>query len=166
MSGAPGRNIVLIGMPGAGKSTVGPLLSKRLDMEYADTDDIIRAGQGKELRDIVRDHGFQYFLGVQERTIAALTLSNHVLATGGSVVKSPLAMKHLKENGRVIYLEIDCDTFEQRLAPGRRLARGGEQSLREVYAERTPLYLQYADIVVKCGGRSVESVVAEILTKI
>lgn len=166
MSNAPGQNLVLIGMPGAGKSTIGPLLSKQLDMEYADIDDIIKTSEGYELRDIVLKHGFEYFLRVQERIIVSLRLSNHVLATGGSVVKSPLSMHHLKENGRVIYLEMDFSTFEQRLAPDRRLARSDGQSLREVYNERTPLYSRYADIIINCSGGSVESVVDEILAKI
>ena len=166
MSVMPGRNIVLIGMPGAGKSTIGPLLSKLLGMEYADIDDIIKASQGKELRDIVLDRGFEYFLEIQERIIMSLKLSNHVLATGGGVVKSPLSMQYLKENGRVIYLDVDYDTIEQRLAPGRRLARSGGQSLREVYDERTPLYMEYADIIINCSGRNAESIVEEIRTKI
>ena len=166
MSDVPGQNIVLIGMPGAGKSTIGPLLSKLLDMEYADIDDIIRSSQGNELGDIVLNHGFQYFLGVQEQIIMSLMLSNHVLATGGSVVMSQLSMRHLKENGRVLYLDVDYDTIEQRLEPGRRLARSRGQSLREVYNERTPLYSKYADIIISCSGRSEESIIEEIRTKI
>lgn len=166
MSGAGGRNIVLIGMPGAGKSTIGPLLSEQLGMEFTDIDDIIRSNRGEELRDIVKDHGFEYFLEIQERIIVSLRLSGHVLATGGSVVKSPISMSSLKENGIAIYLEIDFDTFEQRLAPGRRLARNGGQSLMEVYDERTPLYLEYADIVVRCSGRTVASIIDEILEKV
>lgn len=166
MSDGSARNIVLIGMPGAGKSTVGPLLSKSLGMGYADIDDIIRSSQGDELRDIVLKRGFEYFLEIQERTIMSLMLSNHILATGGSVVKSPLAMRRLKENGRVVYLQVDYDTIEQRLAPGRRLARGGGQTLREVYDERTPLYSEYADIVINCSGKSPESIVEEIRKKL
>lgn len=165
MINGPGYNIILIGMPGAGKSTIGPLLSKQLGMEYADTDDIIRSAQGTELKDIVLKHGYEHFLDIQEHIIVSLSFSNHVLATGGSVVTSAPSMRHLKENGRAVYLDVDYDTIEQRLGPGRRLARSSGKSLREVYDERTPMYSEYADIIIHCSGRSKESIVEEIRTK-
>lgn len=164
MNTSAGFNIVLTGMPGAGKSTIGPCLSKKLGMEYCDLDDTIKADQGRELRDIVKEYGFEYFLRVQEQIITSLNLTNHVLATGGSVIKSPLSMKHLKENGRVIYLQVDFETIEMRLAPGRKLARSGGQSLREVYDERLPLYREYADIIINCSEKSVETIVDEIIS--
>lgn len=166
MNGYPGMNIVLIGMPGAGKSTVGPILSGKLGMGYADLDDIIKERQGTELREIVLEQGFESFLRIQEQTVLSLNFDNHVLATGGSVVMSPVSMAHLKKNGRIIYLQTDYETIEKRLAPGRRLARGGGQSLREVYGERTPLYSGYADIIVSCTGRDPEDIAGEILTGI
>lgn len=161
-----GTNIVLIGMPGAGKSTIGPLLAKKLDMDYTDLDDVIKEGQGKELRDIVLEQGFESFLRIQEQAVSSLRLENHVLATGGSVVMSPATMAHLKENGRIVYLQLDYETIEKRLAPGRRLARSSGQSLREVFGERTPLYSHYADVTVDCAGRDAEDITGEILAVI
>lgn len=166
MSQVPGMNLILIGMPGAGKSTIGPVLSQRLEKEFADLDDIIKVREKKELKDIVLEQGYEYFLKIQEQIILTLNLKDHVLATGGSVVKSPLSMDNLKKNGIVIYLKLDFETFEKRLEPGRRLARSGGQGIREVYDERTPLYSKYADITIECVGKSVEDIANEIVSKI
>jgi shikimate kinase len=159
----PSENLILIGMPGSGKSTIGPPLAQKTGKDFVDTDDIIKAAEGRELRDIVRDEGYIRFLELQQSIIMSRQFSNCVISTGGGVVKSSRLMEYLKETGAVIFLDEDPDVLERRLAPGRRLARAEDQDFRDVYQERRPLYLKYADIVIKCTGRTVDDIVQEII---
>jgi shikimate kinase len=162
MAGSSG-NLILIGMPGSGKSTVGPLLAGKTGKGFVDTDDIVKAADGRELRDIVRDEGYERFLELQQTIIMSQRFSNCVISTGGGVVKSSGLMKYMKETGTVIFLDEDPDVLESRLAPGRRLVREEGQTFRDVYQERRPLYLEYSDVVIKCTGKTVEDIVREIM---
>ena len=156
-------NVVLIGMPGAGKSTIGPALAEKTGRCYVDTDQIIKENTGRELKDIVIEYGYEVFLEIQEKTILEIRLKNTVIATGGSVVCSRAATEHLKEDGLIVYLKLDFAEIERRLSPERRLARSSGKSLYEIYCERAPLYEKFADLLVDCNGRSVDEIVDVIL---
>lgn len=156
-------NIVLVGMPGAGKSTIGPELAKRTGRAYIDTDVVIKDKTGSELKDIVGNYGYEVFLKIQEETILSISPENSVIATGGSVVCSKPAMEYLKKNGVVVFLRLDYEIIESRLAPERKLARSSGKSLYDLYTERSPLYEKYAEISVDCNERSVEEIVDDIL---
>lgn len=156
------RSVILIGMPGAGKSTVGPLLAAKLGLSFKDTDSIMKENDGRELKTIVAEDGFEAFLELQQRVLLSQDFSDCVVATGGSVVKSYDLMRRLKEIGTIIYLKYDITILEKRLEPGRKLARAGGQTFRQVFEERGPLYISYADSIIDCGGKAPEEVVTEI----
>lgn len=160
-----GKNIILIGMPGAGKSTIGPLLADKLNLSFKDTDVIVKESDGRELRDIVTEDGFETFLGIQQKAIMSHELKECVIATGGSVVKSADLMLHFKSIGKIVYLRQDIYTLEQRLAPDRKLARANGQTLRQLFEEREPLYIKYADSIIDCTDKTPEEIVAVICLK-
>lgn len=159
------ENIVLIGMPGAGKSTVGVVLAKSLGMQFIDTDILIQERTGRMLQQILDEDGPDAFKRIEEETILSLHSRRAVIATGGSVVCSEAAMAHLKSEGVVVYLEIPYDEMTKRLrnitTRGILLLPG--QSLRGMYDERVPLYERYADLTVGCSGTDLESVVGNVI---
>lgn len=157
------KNIVLIGMPSSGKTTIGEPLSKSLDMDFIDTDKIILQKESKPLKDIVNDDGLERFLEIQEAALLELDVQNHVISTGGSVVYNKTAMEYLKENSVIVYLKLDLDEIEKRLTSGRRFARTSEKSFADLYNERIPLYEKYADMTIDCSEKSVQSIVKEII---
>ena len=157
-----GVGLILIGMPGAGKSTVGPLLAGKLGLPFIDTDDIVKQKDGRELKTIVAEDGFESFLEIQQKVIMSHELKNCILATGGSVIKSDVLMKYLRNIGKVIYLKHDFTALEKRLAPDRKLARSGGQTFRQVFDEREPLYRKYADSIIDCSGKTPAEIVDEI----
>lgn len=162
------KNIVLIGMPSAGKSTVGVIIAKNFGMNFVDTDVLIQTRQGKLLQEILNNEGPGVFLEVEEKTILSLNCTNTVIATGGSAVYSEKAMKHLKKNGIVIYLHINMETVNRRLknlkTRGVVLEKG--QTLEGLYREREPLYEKYADIKLECSNNSIEDTVAAVHSKL
>ncbi len=159
------NNVILIGMPGVGKSTLGVLLAKTLGFGFVDTDLLIQAQEGHLLRELIGSLGSQGFLDLEESLCATLALSQTVVATGGSVVYGPKAMAHLKALGTVVYLKLDYEPLAQRL--GNLQLRGvvlqPGQTLQTLYQERVPLYQQYADITVDCGGKDIEASLAQVL---
>ncbi|MCX8128695.1 MAG: shikimate kinase [Clostridia bacterium] len=157
------KNIILIGMPSSGKSTIGKHLSKVLARDFVDTDFLIKSRENRELRDIVNTEGLQRFLDIQEEVVTTIDLSNCIIATGGSVVYGKGSMEHLKNSGIVIYLKLEYIEIESRITAGRRFARTNGQSFFDLYTERTPLYERYADIVLDCSGKSVEKIAEEIM---
>lgn len=159
------RNIVLIGMPGAGKSTVGVILAKTLGMQFIDTDILIQERTGRMLQRILDEDGPDAFKRIEEETILSLHSDRAVIATGGSVVCSEAAMAHLKSGGLVVYLEIPYAEMEKRLKniTTRGIVLLPGQSLRGMYDERAPLYERYADITVACSGEDLESVVRRVI---
>lgn len=159
------KNIVLIGMPGAGKSTVGVVLAKSLGMQFIDTDILIQERTGRMLQAILDEDGPDAFSRIEEETILSLHPGHAVIATGGSVVCSEDAMAHLKAGGVVVYLEISYGEMERRLKniTTRGIVLLPGQSLREMYDSRVRLYERYADFTVASSGEDLESVVGKVL---
>ena len=162
------RNVVLIGMPGAGKSTVGVVLAKALGMGFCDTDLAVQAAAGRRLQEILDRDGIAAFLRLEEQVVASLALTDTVIATGGSTVYGAAAMKRLHETGVVIYLRVRCDTMARRVADyrARGIAMREGESLETLYGERAPLYEREADIVVDANTDNVEQLVAKIVAVI
>lgn len=162
------RNIVLIGMPGVGKSTLGVLLARQIGFHFLDTDLVIQAREGKLLRELIAEHGDDGFLKLEEAACAALEADRSVIATGGSVIYEPRAMAHLHELGTVVYLKLGYKLLARRLGDLKRrgvVLRPG-QTLRMLYDERVPLYERYADVTVECGGQDAEGCVRLLRKKL
>ena len=143
-------NIVLIGMPSCGKSTVGVLLAKRLGMSFLDSDLLIQEREGRLLHDIIREEGIDGFIRIENEVNQAISVAQTVISTGGSVIYGEEAMEHLRSIGRVIYLKISYETLRERL--GDYVHRGvvlpDGYTLRDMYDERVKLYERYADLTV------------------
>ena len=150
-------NVILIGMPGSGKSTVGVVLAKLLGLHFCDTDLVLQQHCGKKLQEIIRTEGDAAFFRHEEEVLAALDAQNTVIATGGSAVYSDRAMRHLKEGGKCVYLEVAADEIERRLAnfSDRGVVIADGMTLADLYAARKPLYEKYADITVSAEGGTV-----------
>ena len=163
-----GGNLVLIGMPGVGKSTLGVLLAKQTARDFVDTDVVLQARAGRRLQDILDAHGPEGFRRLEEEAVCGLHCTRTVIATGGSVVYGERAMRHLAAAGLVVLLELPLPALEARLAnlPTRGVVRVPGQSLADVFAERQPLYARWADVAVACAGLGHEAAVARILTAV
>ncbi len=157
-------NIVLIGMPGAGKTTLGTELSELIDYDYIDSDSVIVARTGKRLNDIIAEEGMEGFLDIEGKVNAELDVENCIIATGGSVIYRDFAMQKLKENGVVVYLKLPYEIIKKRLwdLVKRGVALKEGYTLKDLYDERTPLYEKYADITVELNGQSVEKSVEQL----
>lgn len=145
------KNIILIGMPGTGKSVVGKALAQRLKYAFVDADDLIEAVAGKSLGEILRSSGLKAFLTIEGRIGQELNLENTVIATGGSMVLSDGAMSHLKKNGIAVWLETPLSQISGRMPEDltdRGIAAPSGMTIRQIYEQRTPLYAQYADLIV------------------
>ncbi|ABD41567.1 shikimate kinase [Methanospirillum hungatei JF-1] len=162
------NNVILIGLPGAGKSTLGVILAKTLGMHFIDTDIIIQDKTGRLLQEIINTDGVERFLEIEEECILSLNKCHAVISTGGSVVLRSRAMKHLTSDGMIIYLEISYDEMVKRLKniTTRGIVLEPGQSLRDMYDQRIPLYERYADIRINCSGEAFESVVENVVLKI
>ena len=162
------RNIVLIGMPGAGKSTVGVLLAKTIGYGFVDCDLLIQGQTGELLYRTIERDGIDSFLRTEERVISGLFVSRCVIATGGSAVFGDRAMEHLRESGVVVYLKLAPDEIERRIMniTTRGIAMNPGETIHDVYAVRAPLYEKWADVTVDCQGLSPEGVIEEILKQV
>jgi shikimate kinase len=160
-------NIVLIGMPGAGKSTVGIVLAKTLGMHFVDTDILIQEREGRFLQDIINIDGLERFMHIEEQAVLSLQAKDSVIATGGSVIYSERAVTHLKADGVFVYLKHRLGKIEQRVnnIQTRGLAMKSGQTLASLYRERTPLYEKYADITIDCSRKHMEKIILEIKEK-
>lgn len=158
-------NIVLIGMPGVGKSTVGVVLAKVLGYQFIDADLVIQEKEKKLLCEIIAEVGAEGFIEVENRINSEIMAEHAIIATGGSVVYGTEAMAHLKEIGTVIYLKLPYDTLEKRLNDirGRGVVLKEGQTLRGLYEERVSLYEKYADIIVDENQLNVEETIDKIL---
>lgn len=164
----PSDNLVLIGMPGAGKSTIGVLLAKRLGLDFLDTDLAIQTQEGRTLQDIVDAEGSAALRVIEERVLSSLTLNRCVIATGGSAVYSDPAMARLKGSGLVVNLLCPLAVIEQRVSnqDTRGLVRAPGQTLADLYRERVPLYARYADITVDMNDDRPDQVVEKVIQAI
>ncbi len=166
MRTGPGAgSISLIGMPGAGKSTVGVVLAKLAGLRFVDTDLDIQVRAGATLQQILERDGYQQLRALEEDVLLSLDLQGAVVATGGSAVYSEAAMRRLKQAGPVVYLEVDLATLQRRVAaaPLRGIACDAGLGFADIHAERCPLYRRYADLTVDAGSGSADSVAASIL---
>ena len=159
------ENIILIGMPGSGKSTCGVLAAKALLKNFFDTDLLFQGLEEKKLQDIIDDDGIEYFLSAEERAILSLDINATVVATGGSVVYSDKSMEHLKKSGKVIYLHLSYDTMVDRIKniTTRGVVVKEGDSLEDMYNERLPMYQKWADVVINCDNNTVEQTVEKIV---
>ena len=157
-------NIILTGMPGAGKSTVGVVLAKKMGYRFMDSDLVIQEREGKLLHELIRELGGEGFLQLENEINASIRTDRSVIATGGSAVYGKEAMEHFRQIGTVLYLSLPYDEIEKRLGDlnerGVVLAPG--QTLQDLYRERVPLYESYAHRVIDCSGKSIREIVGEI----
>lgn len=161
-------NVILIGMPGCGKSTVGVVLAKNTGRKFVDSDLVIQERTGKLLHELIEEYGAEGFWRIENEVNASLNPTGSVVATGGSAVYLGTGMEHLRSIGTVVYLRLPCEEVAQRLgdlnARGVTLRPG--QTLRELYDERVPLYEKYADLTVDCHGKTLREIVLEIAGKL
>ncbi|MBQ3156243.1 MAG: shikimate kinase [Clostridia bacterium] len=162
------KNMILIGMPGCGKSTVGVVLAKALGMDFIDSDLVIQKKTGVKLSQLIDEHGDEGFRAIENRINAELEADNSIIATGGSVIYGEDAMRHLKEIGTIIYLKLSCEAIEDRL--GDLHARGVTiqpgWTLQDLYNERVPMYEKWADITVDCEQLRLREVVGYIRERV
>ncbi len=158
------NNVILIGMPGAGKSTIGVILAKVLGYQYIDTDLLIQEQEKCLLRDIISKEGLDGFLEIEGRVNSDINTENAVISTGGSVIYSQKAMEHLRNIGTVVYIKLSYMTIEGRLGNIKKrgvVLREG-QNLESLYNERCPLYEKYAHIVIDGEGLGPEDLMEQI----
>lgn len=155
-------NLILIGMPSAGKSTAGVLLAKKIGYGFVDCDLMIQGEEKQLLHKIIEERGPEGFLGVENRVCSGLYVSRCVVATGGSVCYCEPAMEHLRSLGTIIYLEMSAEETERRISNFKKrgvVMRSGITTLKELHAERVPLYEKYADVVVDVNGLTIDETV-------
>ncbi len=162
------NNIILIGMPGAGKSTVGAALAKKLGYGFIDSDYVIEENCGKPLNKILAEKGQDGFLEIENFINATIDVKNYVIATGGSAIYGKDAMEHFARTGDIIYLKLSYKEIAARLGDleERGIALKGGQTLEDIYAKREPLYEKYAQITLDCENKSVRKIVNEIVKNI
>ena len=162
------KNIVLIGMPGVGKSTVGVVLAKNLGFGFLDSDLLIQEKHKKLLHELIEEQGIEGFWQIENEVNASIWTDNTVIATGGSVIYGKDAMEHLKQIGTIVYLELSCEELSVRLGDlkerGVTLKQG--QDLEGLYQERMPLYEKYADLTIDCEGKMIRDIVQEIKKRV
>jgi len=162
------NNIILIGMPGAGKSTIGVILAKVMCYQFVDSDLVIQDHEKRLLNQIIKDEGRDGFLKIEEEINSKLDFNKTVIATGGSVIYGALAMEHLKKIGTIVYIKLSCEELSIRLGniDGRGVILKENQTFNDLYLERCPLYEKYADIVIEAEGTTVEEAVVKIVTSL
>lgn len=161
-------NIVLIGMPGSGKSTVGIILAKMTSKDFVDTDVLIQSIEGRTLQEIIDKDGHMILRKIEEQVLLKLDVDNHIISTGGSVAYSEPAMMHLRSKGVIVFLHADLATLQERIGnfETRGIAKKANQTFEDLYIERLSLYNQYADLTIESGGFTQEEVCNEILKKL
>ena len=158
------NNIILIGMPGAGKSTIGVVLAKKIGYEFIDSDIVIQNRYKKILQELINEYGTDGFEKIENDENKSLNPQNSVIATGGSAIYGKEAMEHFDSIGTVVYLNLPYEEIEQRLGNleerGVTIKKG--QTLKDLYNERTPLYKKYANLTIDCQGKTIREIVEEI----
>jgi shikimate kinase len=158
-------NIILIGMPGAGKSTIGVLLAKELSMQFVDTDLLIQQSTERSLQSIVDSEGYLKLRQIEETEILKLDIGNSVIATGGSAVYSENAIEHLRKEGILVYLKLGVEELIRRISnyETRGIAKRKDQSFSDLFRERTTLYEKYCDMTIDCEEKNHDQVVKDII---
>lgn len=159
------KNVILVGMPSCGKSTIGVVLAKTMNKGFVDTDLLIQQKEGKTLQNIINEHGNDYFHHVEESVLLETNVRNFVIATGGSAIYFDRAMEHFKENGKVVYLKVSLETILERLnnIKTRGVTLGKGQTIEDLYKQRVPLYEKHADLVIEAEHLTIEEVVEKII---
>ena len=160
------KSVILVGMPGCGKSTLGVLLAKELGLDFVDTDIVIQSRTGELLHKTLDRVGVEGLLDEEEAAILSLDMTKPcVIATGGSAVLRENSVKYLSENGVVVYLRLSCDTVKKRInnRETRGIAAGKNETIEDIYAYRTPFYERCAEITVDCDSREPAENVQTIL---
>lgn len=159
------KNVILVGMPAAGKSTVGVVIAKRLGFDFIDTDLLIQQQEGCLLKDIIRERGIEGFLAVENQVNQNIQVQRAVISPGGSVVYCKEAMEHFKNIGNVVYLRLSFETIECRIknAVTRGVVLREGQTLQDIYRERTSLFEQYADIIIDVEGLDLDAAIEKVL---
>ena len=160
------ENIVLIGMPGVGKSTIGVVLAKVLGYKFIDSDLVIQEQTGRLLKDIIAEEGIDEFINIENKVNASINTEKSIIATGGSVVYGKEAMEHLSEIGTVIYLKLDSLSKRLGSLEKRGVVLKDGQTLEDLFNERTPLYEKYADIIINEHGYTIQQTVKLIEAKL
>ena len=168
MNWEKGNNIILIGMPGVGKSTIGVILAKIMGYRFVDADIVIQEQEGRLLKDIIAQEGVDGFIKIEDRVNRNLNMKKAVIATGGSAVYGKNAMENYKETSTIIYLKLDYEALDDSLSDikGRGVVFRDGQTLKDIYDERTKLYEKYADIIIDEGSLDVEKTVERLLEKL
>ncbi len=158
-------NVILIGMPGSGKTTIGTELAEKIGFGYIDSDSVIVAHEGKSLNEIIAEQGREGFLDIEAKINSELCASRCIIATGGSVIYRDYAMQKLKQLGTVVYLQLPYEIIESRLGDltARGVALKDGFTLKDLYNERCPLYEKYADIIVPLGKGSIADAVNKVV---
>ncbi len=162
------NNIVLIGMPASGKSTAGVILAKTIGYGFLDIDILIQEETGRTLQEIIDSDGIEGFIQIEEQTVLSVDVKKTVIATGGSVVYGERAMAYLQTIGSIVYLKSSCENIEKRLdnIMTRGVVMKPGRTIRDVYAERVPLYEKYAGVIVDADTDVIERKVEEIIRKL
>ena len=157
-------NVILIGMPGAGKSTIGVVLAKKMGFHFVDSDLVIQRCEGRLLHEIIQQEGVDGFLAIENKVNGSMWEKHAVIATGGSAVYGTEAMDHFQEIGTVVYLKLPYEEIEERLGDlnERGVVLKPDQTLKMLYDERIELHEKYADQIVDCTGKSIREIVVEI----
>ena len=161
-------NITLIGMPGAGKSTIGIILAKNLSLGFIDTDVLIQINRQRSLQHLLEEGGHLYLRRIEEEEICKLNLTHHVIATGDSAAYSEKAMHHLQQSSLIIFLQVSFAELLRRIRnfESRGIAKAPGQSFEELFAERQTLYQRYAEITIPCDGQNQEEIAERIAAEL
>lgn len=162
------KNIILIGMPGVGKSTIGVILAKEIGYQFVDADLLIQRQEGRLLKDIIADCGVEGFLEIENRVNASVNTCETVIATGGSAVYGKDAMEHYKAIGTIVYLRCPYETLERRLGDlkGRGVVLRQGQTLKDIFQERSRLYEKYADIIIEENEKGIEETLGLLMERL
>lgn len=162
------KNIVLIGMPGAGKSTIGVILAKVMGFQFIDTDLVIQEKENRLLKDIIKEEGLEGFIEIEDRINQSINTIKSVISPGGSVIYGEKAMEHFREIGIVVYIKLSFETVQQRLGniKKRGVVLKVGQDLKDLYNERCPLYERYAHITVDAENMDVEAAMESIKNEV
>lgn len=162
------NNVILIGMPGVGKSTAGVVLAKILGYHFVDADIVIQQKEGRLLRDIIEEEGVDGFIAIENKINSKIEGEKTVISTGGSVVYGKEAMEHYRKIGTVVFLKLDFESLKERLGDikNRGVVLREGQDLKDLYEERTPLYEQYADVIIDEKGLNVEETIGKLVQEL